>query len=366
MRKAFKMVRTRAAVVLLTSVFGLSACGKTVVAPSTSPPPAPSAAEQAKAPDDLTQLRQQVTFPILVPAQVPEGLRAGTPWRKPESSPIIHIPYVDEDGTQGLSVANGPSANGLDADPRKTGKSVKIRDSITAHFLTNQPEFGGSILWWNESGAYVAISGPYLTEEDLVRIAASMSPDAMPQPGPAADADDGASSHAGGSAERMPAPTPERYVLKLFKGDGTPDIDAWAILTTLPAINWSVYGKESGGRTMELLQWLDNRQISDVTEVTYILKGTTGLDGAFADQYCTIVGTLLTADPAIFVKALGQLTAAQSDQIISFTAYYACGRSDTASVQERLKSLLDSSDLAAQQKERADKLLRAISSPPWK
>ena len=191
-----------------------------------------------------------------MPTQVPEGLHAGNPLRKPDSSPIIHIPYVDKGGKQGLSVAIGPSGNGLDADPRKTGKGVRIRENITGHFLVNQPEFGGSILWWNETGAYVAISGPYLTEEDLVRIANSMSPDATPPAG----AQDGAISNEGSNGEGIPEPTPERYVLKLFKGDATPDIDAWVILTTLPAINWSVYEKESGGAAMELLQWLERRR----------------------------------------------------------------------------------------------------------
>jgi hypothetical protein len=33
----------------------------------------------------------------------------------------------------------------------------------------------GAVLWWQEAGAYVALSGPSLTKEDLVWIAASMS-----------------------------------------------------------------------------------------------------------------------------------------------------------------------------------------------
>lgn len=133
------------------------------------------ALNQESGPKTLTQLRQEVSFPIFVPGLVPTGWRAGTPWRSSESSPIIHISYADTDGKPALLVSNGPAGSGLDAVPGKTGKSVLIREMITAHYLPNQPEFGGPILWWDEAGAYVAISGRYLTEDTLHVIANSMS-----------------------------------------------------------------------------------------------------------------------------------------------------------------------------------------------
>jgi hypothetical protein len=46
--------------------------------------------------------------------------------------------------------------------------------------LNNEPQFGGPILWWQQDGTYIAVSGPHLTKDDLVKVAASMSKTATP------------------------------------------------------------------------------------------------------------------------------------------------------------------------------------------
>jgi hypothetical protein len=51
---------------------------------------------------------------------------------------------------------------------------------LTAHLLNVQAAFGGPILWWEQDGTYVAVSGPHLTKDDLVKIASSMSATAVP------------------------------------------------------------------------------------------------------------------------------------------------------------------------------------------
>lgn len=349
----------RRSVLALVLALGLTACDRAVTpASGPSPQSAPvlvpaAAAEPASVPETIGQLRRQVSFPVLVPTLVPAGLHAATPSQK--SWPIIHFPYVSADGKQGLSVANGPTGSGLDADSRKTGKSIPIRENITAHFLVNQPEFGGSILWWNESGAYVAIAGPYLTEEDLVRIANSMSPDAVPP----SRAQDGAVSRDG--EEGIPQPTPERYVFRTFKGESTSRTEAWIVLTALPALNWSTYSKQSGGRTMELLQWLDDRPVHDATERANILKATTGLDGAYLEKYSIVLGTLLSEDPAGFAATLATLPVDKADRVISLVRYYASyeGR-DMSPARDRLAGLLASSDLSEQEKDLIGRLLEAL------
>lgn len=119
----------------------------------------------------LSEVRKKVSFPVFVPAEVSHGL---TP--SPQiGDGRVRIVYLSGDGTQELSVLNGPAGCCLDAVPGKTGQATPIRNGITGHFLINQPEFGGPILWWQETGTYVALSGPHLTKEELVRIAASMS-----------------------------------------------------------------------------------------------------------------------------------------------------------------------------------------------
>ncbi|HEV8635996.1 MAG TPA: hypothetical protein VG370_17365, partial [Chloroflexota bacterium] len=60
-------------------------------------------------------------------------------------------------------------------DPRKGGQAVALPNGLTAHFLNMQPEYGGPILWWEQEGAYVALSGPRRTRDELVKIATSVS-----------------------------------------------------------------------------------------------------------------------------------------------------------------------------------------------
>lgn len=144
-------MKSRLVVVALVSVLGLSACGRPSVDPSLPSSGAAPAMNQAPGHKSLTQLRQEASFPVFVPGLVPSGWRAGTPWRSSESSPIIHVSYADTEGKPGMLVSSGPAGSGLDAVPGKSGKSVLVREMITAHYLQNQPEFGGPILWWDEA-----------------------------------------------------------------------------------------------------------------------------------------------------------------------------------------------------------------------
>lgn len=106
--------------------------------------------------------------PILVPMFVPDGLLAEPPVGG-------RIDFHDAEGVVSMTVLSGPEGCCLAADPRKTGEPVALQGGIEAHLLNLQPEFGGLILWWNQEGAYVAVSGPDLTRDDLVRIAEWMS-----------------------------------------------------------------------------------------------------------------------------------------------------------------------------------------------
>jgi len=125
----------------------------------------------------LIEARQKVSFPVFIPTEVPEGLTAENPTvdEKTPAAVRVRISYRTETGSIGLDVLNSPAGTGLDADPRKTGETIQMRDGIAGHFIDNQPHFGEPILWWNEAGAYVPLAGPYLTKTDLVKIAESMS-----------------------------------------------------------------------------------------------------------------------------------------------------------------------------------------------
>jgi hypothetical protein len=126
----------------------------------------------------LAEVRQKVSFSIFIPTEVPVGFVPEHPTGDVGSTASIIVNYRTKDGSVGLVVVNRPAGCGLDADPRKKGEIIKLQGNILGHFLNNQPEFGGPILWWEEDGSYVALSGPELTMVNLVKIAASMSPTA--------------------------------------------------------------------------------------------------------------------------------------------------------------------------------------------
>ncbi|NLW91328.1 MAG: DUF881 domain-containing protein [Syntrophomonadaceae bacterium] len=145
---------------------------KTIDIPAftASPPPSPTT--------DLSRIRQKVPFAVIIPTNVPDGLAPASPLLNPGPPASVSIYYLSETGSSGLLVINSPAGSGLAADERKTGEAIVLRNNISGHFLKNHPEFGGPILWWEESGTYVALSGPQLTKEDLAEIANSMSSDA--------------------------------------------------------------------------------------------------------------------------------------------------------------------------------------------
>ncbi len=136
---------------------------------SLQPVPGGHAPLPNPSPPTLADVRERSLFPVFVPTWVPEGLT-------PEPPVGSEIRYHYPDGSPGLFVTNGPvGTGGLDTDPRKTGELVPLPNGVTAHFLEFPPELGGPILWWNQEGANIAMSGLRLSRDDLARIAAYMS-----------------------------------------------------------------------------------------------------------------------------------------------------------------------------------------------
>lgn len=126
----------------------------------------------------LSEARQKVSFSVFVPTVVPAGLVPQAPIIDEGQPAFVKVNYHIKDGSIGLSIVNGPAGSGLDADPRKKGEAIRLQGDIPGHFLNNEPQFGGPILWWDKAGTYIALSGPDLSKTDLVNIAVSMSPTA--------------------------------------------------------------------------------------------------------------------------------------------------------------------------------------------
>jgi hypothetical protein len=133
----------------------------------------------------LADARRSLPFPVFVPTALPSNTNL-VPYLPKLDGQVLTIDYAGK-----VLLINGPAGCCLDADPRKSGDTLTLANRITAHFLEVEPQYGGPILWWQQEGTYIAISGPQLRKDVLIYIAASMSKTAdfsaavaLPPPGP--------------------------------------------------------------------------------------------------------------------------------------------------------------------------------------
>lgn len=129
------------------------------------------------APRTLAEVRARTRFPIYVPTYVPAGLTPEPPDERVGGDvPTVGINYDAPDGGIGMIVRNGEAGTELDADPRKDGEAVTLPDGTPAHFLPLESlTYHGPVLWWHRDTVFIAVSGPNLTKDELIRVAASMS-----------------------------------------------------------------------------------------------------------------------------------------------------------------------------------------------
>jgi len=171
-------------IALVSVCFLLSSCGDSSQtatprilgggAPAgTSPPTAIAANPQARI--ALRALRQQSSYPVFVPTRLPGELTPDPPIPSDQQIRAIRIHYRTINNQLALTVVNGPVDCCLDHDARHMGITVQIPQGLSGHFLEGDPQTGGPILWWQQAGAYIAVSGPQLKEADLIRIAGSVS-----------------------------------------------------------------------------------------------------------------------------------------------------------------------------------------------
>ena len=145
------------------------------VAASLEPVPGGHAPLPNPTSPSLAELRQRVSFPIFVPTYVPAGLTPEPPVGGEQPGENVEIRYHTAEGAVALDVVNGTP----DCCPglmRLKSEDAKLPNSVSAHLIrqrTNQ--YGGMTLWWQQDGTSIVISGPNLTQDDLVKIAASMS-----------------------------------------------------------------------------------------------------------------------------------------------------------------------------------------------
>ena len=146
------------------------------------------------------------------------------------------------------------------------------------------------------------------------------------------------------------------------------------VFTNLPDMDWQEFGKLGGingdDTIFALMDWLREQDSYSSSEIYYIQRGYAagGLDGAYSENYCTILASAVADDPVSFAKELaydsGTDESGLRTRILMGTAYgidYPPNRADAA--VEALNAAIDTNALTAEESGWA-KLLRYYLANP--
>ncbi len=182
----------------------------------------------------LAQLRQRVSFPIFVPTAVPAGLTPEPPLGGDQPGSSIEIDYHAADGSVQLLVVNGP-AGCCDSLRTIKGQDIHLSTGVTSHLIIDPENPSSWTLWWEQDGTVIKLSGPNLTQSDLIGIGNSTSKTAdlgQTQPPPVRPT--AASLPAPKFQILQPAWLPEAMTRQQDYQAAPPEIGSWVVWTFLP------------------------------------------------------------------------------------------------------------------------------------
>ena len=146
------------------------------------------------------------------------------------------------------------------------------------------------------------------------------------------------------------------------------------VFTNLPDMDWQEFGELGGingdDTIFALMDWLREQDSYSSSEIYYIQRGYAagGLDGAYSENYCSILASAVAYDPVSFAKELAYDSGGDESElrtrILMGTAYgidYPPHRADAA--VEALDAVIDTNALTAEENGWA-KLLRYYLANP--
>ena len=146
------------------------------------------------------------------------------------------------------------------------------------------------------------------------------------------------------------------------------------VFTNLPNMDWQEFGELGGingdDTIFALMDWLREQDGYSSNEIYYIQRGYAagGLDGAYSENYCSILASAVAYDPVSFAKELAYDSGTDESElrtrILMGTAYgidYPPNRADAA--VEALNAAIDTNALTAEENGWA-KLLRYYLANP--
>ncbi|MDP3046604.1 MAG: hypothetical protein Q8O07_03920, partial [Chloroflexota bacterium] len=164
------------------SSFTLSPEELVKVAASLEPVPGGHAPLPDPAPLSLEEIRRQASFKPFLPEYVPAGLKPEPPVagsnQGSDRIDAMNVTYHSADGAVALKLVEGPprDPSGM-ARPMLTAPEVAIKDGLTGQ-LMDAPGAQTLLLWGEEEGTYISLETRVLSREELLKVAASMSPTA--------------------------------------------------------------------------------------------------------------------------------------------------------------------------------------------
>ncbi len=164
------------------SSFTLSPEELAKVAASLEPVPGSHAPLPNPKPLTLDEIRRRASFKPFLPEYLPAGLKPEPPVagnnQGSDRIDALNVTYHSADGAVALRLVEGPPRDptGM-ARPMLTAPEVAIKSGITGR-LYDAPNVQVRLLWWMQDGTYISLETRVLSREELLKVAASMSPTA--------------------------------------------------------------------------------------------------------------------------------------------------------------------------------------------
>lgn len=133
-----------------------------------------------------------------------------------------------------------------------------------------------------------------------------------------------------------------------------------AVLEAVTDINWRIYTQLYGSdETMLVLDWLLGLEITNQQDVLSILKGTTGLDGAYTESYASLLARLYLDNPALYIKSASTLDEATIDTVARLLHYGLSYREDF--IVSALETYKNQNELTANEQHVVSRILYYFS-----
>ncbi|MGE5620056.1 MAG: LolA family protein [Sphingomonadaceae bacterium] len=130
----------------------------------------------------MDKVRQRASFKVFLPEYVPAGLTPEPPVagsnQGSDRIDALNVIYHSADGAVALRLVEGPPRDPSSmARPMLTAPEVTIKPGVTGRMM-DASSVQTLLLWWVQDGTYISLETRVLSREELLKVAASMSPTA--------------------------------------------------------------------------------------------------------------------------------------------------------------------------------------------